>query len=69
VQWVNRPSGLKLKDAMNASQAREFAARMRGKVVSMSSPRKAAAPSSPPPARRPTAPPAAQPMVDDDIPF
>lgn len=67
VRWINRAGGLQMKDMMSQQQAREFSARMRGKVVAAGGPQKASNRNDRP-AHRPAAPPA-QPIIDDDIPF
>lgn len=64
VQWINKPSGLSIKDAMSAGQAREFASRMRSKIMTL--PGAIRYPALP--HKAPAAPPS-KPAVDDDIPF
>ena len=72
VRWINRPSGLQMRDAMDSTQAREFAAKMRGRVVALRGAGQAPAPaparkSAPAPQNKRGAP--AQAVDDDDIPF
>jgi hypothetical protein len=62
VKWINALGGVAVQNRMNAGEAADFAARMRGRIAAMAQ------------GQRPTAPPsrAAQttiPQSDDDIPF
>lgn len=70
VQWVNRPGGLALKTPMNETQAKAFAAKMKGEVIAAS--RSAGgAPARNGGAQHQNAPGAtgAPGIGDDDIPF
>jgi hypothetical protein len=74
VRWINRASGLQMRDKMDSGQAAAFAAKMRGRVVALRSGNgKAAAPAPRPQPKFPTGPGAAAPLQqaidNDDIPF
>lgn len=68
VRWVNRigGSGFSMRDAMDATQAREFAARMRGRVVALRG--NGQAPRRPAQAA-PSGGASRQQIEEDDIPF
>lgn len=77
VQWVNAPGtneGPAIKNVMDDSQRKEFAARMKGKVTAFSkgqaTPKNSGNPNGNGGSKRGAQrPPAAQPQDDDDIPF
>ena len=73
VRWVNKPSGLQMRDKMDAAAAKDFAQKMRGRVVALRSGNgRAPAPAAKPQPKFPTggAPAALRQVIEeDDIPF
>ena len=66
INFINGTGGLALKERMDDAQARAFAAKMRGRIMSKGSAKPATAQRSKPAGARDNSPPA---HTDDDIPF
>lgn len=67
VRWVNKSSGLTVRDPMDAPRAAQFAQRMRARLAAFDA--KIGAKPTPKATPKPKAAPSSAPVSDDDIPF